>query len=183
MNKKYISANEYLRDVWQLAALIRRSNWRPDLILALWRGGAPVGVAVHEFLKSTGWPCRHLCIKCFSYTGIGTSNDEVKFECANEVLATIKPDEKVLVIDDVFDSGRTAAACLQRLTALNAKARTACVYWKPNKNTTTIKPDFYVAQVDDWLVFPHELDGLTDEELNQKDPELAKLVFACRTQH
>ena len=61
--KKYLSNNEYLEDTWALAAQIRNSGWRPDILIALWRGGAPVGVAVHEFFKATGWQVQHIPLK------------------------------------------------------------------------------------------------------------------------
>ena len=44
-------------------------------------------------------------------------------------------------------------------------------------DTTTLKPDYFVRDVGlDWIVFPHEIEGLTDEEIVAKDPELAALV-------
>jgi len=81
------------------------------------------------------------------------------------------------VVDDVFDTGKTAAAVKERIDATGAEMRIACVYWKPEKNTTTLKPDYFVRDVGlDWIVFPHEVEGLTDEEVVQKDPELASLI-------
>lgn len=176
MDKQYLTANDYLTDTWRLADQIRRAPWQPTFILALWRGGAPVGVAVHEFLKVTGWSCRHLAIKCSSYTGIGTSDTKVTFDCAEEAIAAIHKGERVLVVDDVFDTGRTSAAVRERLLQLGAEPRIACVYWKPQANCTQQQPDYFVRQVDSWLVFPHELEGLTPTELRTKNPQLANLL-------
>ena len=78
-SKLYISANEYLEDCWRLAASVRSGGWRPDFILGLWRGGAPVAVAVHEFLKVSGWSVQHIPLKSASYTGIGENDGEVVF--------------------------------------------------------------------------------------------------------
>ena len=50
-DKRYLSGDEYLRDTWRLAAQVRESGWQPDILIALWRGGAPVGVAMHEYFK------------------------------------------------------------------------------------------------------------------------------------
>ncbi|MBQ4417236.1 MAG: alcohol dehydrogenase catalytic domain-containing protein, partial [Butyrivibrio sp.] len=44
-----------------------------------------------------------------------------------------KPGDKVLVVDDVFDTGKTAAAVKQRIESTGAEMRMACVYWKPEK--------------------------------------------------
>ena len=49
-------------------------------------------------------------------------------------------------------------------------------FLKPLKNKTDRKPDYFLHETDDWLVFPHELDGLTiDEMINQK-PALEKII-------
>ena len=55
--------------------------------------------------------------------------------------------------------------------------RLACVYWKPEKNITNLKPDYFVKDVGlDWIVFPHEIEGLTKEEIAVKDPLLSSLL-------
>ena len=178
--KRYIGADEFLRDVWRLAAKIREHGWRPDRLIALWRGGAPVGVAVHEFLKTVGWPIRHSVVKSASYTGIGENPGEVVFEYADEVFESLEPGERVLVVDDVFDTGKSAAAVHKLLCARKVEFRQAVVYWKPDANRTDLSPDYFVRRLpSDWIVFPHEMDGLTSEELAEKDPFLAELVASC----
>jgi hypoxanthine phosphoribosyltransferase len=84
----------------------------------------------------------------------------------------------VLVVDDVFDTGRTAAAVRKKLTAQQCEAKIACVYWKPSKNVTDDEPDFHVRKLDEWIVFPHEIEGLTPEEIAEKDPVLAEIFGA-----
>ena len=176
MKKVYLDARDYLRDMWRLGRQVLDSGWKPDVLLALWRGGAEVGVAIHEFLKTQGVSVRHMPIKCSSYTGIGTSNVEVRFEHADSVLQNLKPGTKVLVVDDVFDTGRTAAAMHEKLEAIGCDMKMACVYWKPEKNLTKFSPDFHVRTLDRWIVFPHEIEGLTPEEIAEKDEVLAALM-------
>ena len=85
----------------------------------------------------------------------------------------------MLVVDDVFDTGKTAKAVKARIDAAGAEMRMACVYWKPEKNRTDLKPDYFVKDVgNDWIVFPHEIEGLAPEELREKDPVLADLMNA-----
>lgn len=177
MDKSYLDANQYLMDSFKLARKIYDSGFKPDELIALWRGGAPVGVAVHEFLYFKGWRPNHHAIKCGSYTGIGTRNKRVAFDGANEIFGTIKPETKVLVLDDVFDSGNTMKAVVDRLGNTGAEIRLATVYWKPKANQTDIKPDFYIHETEQWLVFPHEMAGLTSGEMKIKDPELYRLVY------
>ena len=108
MEKHYLSADDYLRDQWRLAELVRGGGWRPDFLVGLWRGGAPVAIAVHEFLKCTGWDVRHIPLKCASYTGIGQNEGKVVFTFGDEIFGLFRAGDKVLFIDDVFDTGKTS---------------------------------------------------------------------------
>ena len=180
-DKHYLTANEYHQDTWKLAAEVRMSGWKPDILIALWRGGAPVGISVHEFFKVTGWNVQHIPLKSVSYTGIGENKGGVVFTHGDLIFGMLRPGDKVLVVDDVFDTGKTAAAVKQRIESTGAEMRMACVYWKPEKNQTELKPDYFVRDVGlDWIVFPHEIEGLTDEEIVEKDPVLADLVKKAR---
>jgi len=177
VEKKYLTADGCLRDAWRLAAAIRSSGWRPDWLVGLWRGGTPAAIAVHEFFKAAGWNVRHLPLKCWSYTGIGESSDTVEFLFGDEVFGLFTPGEKVLFVDDVFDTGGTAAAVVYRSRRIGIDGKYACLYWKRPQNKTSLVPDFYVADTgDDWLVFPHEFDGLSPDEIREKDALLHKLV-------
>lgn len=177
IGKKYLGAAEFLHDQWRLAASIRASGWRPDWLVGLWRGGAPVAIAVHEFLKASGWNVRHVPLKCASYDGIGKNEGDVVFTLGDEVFSMFGKDEKVLFVDDVFDTGKTAEAVCRRMSCVGAEAKLACVYWKPGKNQTALRPDFYAKDIgDDWIVFPHEIDGLSADEAREKSPFLAELL-------
>ena len=46
----------------------------------------------------------------------------------------------------------------------------------PKKNKSDRKPDFYIHETEKWLVFPHELEGLTIEEIKKNKPELSNLI-------
>ena len=48
--------------------------------------------------------------------------------------------------------------------------KVATVYYKPGKRLVDIKPDFYVHETEKWLVFPHELQGLSEKEILKKKP-------------
>lgn len=48
MEKKYISAQELLEDSFRLAAQVYEDGFRPQFIVGIWRGGAPIGIAVQE---------------------------------------------------------------------------------------------------------------------------------------
>ena len=176
IEKTYLSAQEYQLDSFKLANIILNSGWAPDDMIALWRGGAPVGIIVHEFLYYHGFRPRHHILKCHSYTGIKSRNTEVVFEDADDIFNSIVPGSKVLIVDDIFDTGNTAKAVIEKLREFKADVRFATVYWKPDQNQTALKPDFFVEKTSKWIVFPHELDGLEPEEVKQKHPGIYDLL-------
>ena len=175
LKKTYLTANEVTRDSFLLAHKVYVSGFAPDVIIALWRGGTPVGCVVHEYLQQRGIACYHTAVKVTSYTGIGTHGEAV-IENIEAVCALLKPESRVLVVDDIFDSGRTAQALRHRLEPLARDIRFAMPYFKPGSNVMPFAPDYFVHQTDSWLVFPHELAGLTSEEIREKDPFVAGLL-------
>ncbi len=174
--KTYLSSNEVTRDSFLLANIIWSSGFRPDAIIALWRGGSPVGIAVQEFLRMKGVDCYHTIVKCSSYTGIEASHEPV-VENMGYVRAVLRPNGKVLVVDDIFDTGSTARRVKLELATTTADVRFATLYFKPSRNSTPFKPDYYVRETDRWLVFPHELMDLTPDEILEKDPFVHGLLF------
>ena len=53
--------------------------------------------------------------------------------------------------------------------------------FKPIKNQTGRQPDFFIHETDLWLIFPHELEGLTFEEIKENKPELKNLLAQIET--
>ena len=174
-DKTYIDANSLLTDSFLLARKIFDSDFKPDCIIALWRGGTPVGIAVQEFLQYKGLHCWHTAVKTASYTDIAT-HGEVTVENLDFILERLTPDTKVLVVDDIFDSGRTALAMKKALAAKTNAAKFAMLYYKPARNEAGFEPDFFVKETDSWLVFPHEFIGLSTDEIKVKNPELHRLL-------
>ena len=175
VKKIYITPNTFQRDCARLARKVFDDAWQPELILALWRGGAVPGIVISESFTYLGHAVKHAIIKCTSYAGIGQRGNQVVFQGAEETLAAIKPGQKVLVVDDVFDSGKSAEAVKLRLP--HADLRIATVYYKPDNNLVGFTPDYWIRETAEWLVFPHEMDGLTEDELRIKDPELADILL------
>jgi hypoxanthine phosphoribosyltransferase len=181
MNKIYISANELLLDSFRLAAKIHESGFRPDFIIGVWRGGTPVAIAIHEFFDYVGIETDHISIRASSYTGINEQDDKVQIAGLEYVLETIKAATRLLIVDDVFDTGHSVRAILQELRAsagddMPETVKIACPWYKPSRNLTDLNPDFYLHETDDWLVFPHELDGLTLDEIDREKGDLAELI-------
>lgn len=59
MEKHFISAQQLLEDSFKLAWKIYQSGYRPNYIVGVWRGGAPIGIAAQEFLDVPGIESDH----------------------------------------------------------------------------------------------------------------------------
>jgi len=176
--KIFISANELLNSAFALAEKIAASHFHPDVLIALWRGGTPVAVAIDEWLTYRGLDHRHYAIKTRHYAGIDHRHDEILIEGLEPVAAALKPQAKVLLVDDVFDTGLTLDQVVNTLAQLcpELDIRIATPYFKPGNNLTHRQPDYFIHKTDNWIVFPHELHGLTPAEILQGKQELR--VFA-----
>jgi hypoxanthine phosphoribosyltransferase len=173
--KIYITAEGLLRDSFELAQQILASGFRPSFLVALWRGGAPIGIAVQEFLESHGVPTDHVAIRTSSYTGIDRREKTVRVHGTDYLVSQLSFEDRLLLIDDVFDSGRSLDAVIDELTRrcrrnLPEQIKIATIYYKPARNRSRRVPDFHLHATDQWLVFPHELQGLTDEEIRLHKP-------------
>ena len=68
--KRYLTAQELLNDSFELGLRIYKSGFKPSFIIAVWRGGTPVGIAVQEMLDHLGVDTDHIAIRTSSYYGI-----------------------------------------------------------------------------------------------------------------
>lgn len=185
MKKQFVSPNDVYRRSQQMAMEIVKSGFKPTWLLALWRGGTPVGINIHEILVRSGLKVDHIAIRTSVYTGIDTVSEEkeerkkakVRVHCLEYFLKKAKKEDRVLLVDDVFDRGISMQAVLQKIKRklpeercppdLNFKIAT--LFWKPEKNQTDphIAPHYFTDKVDKdtWLVFGHELSDLTLDEI------------------
>ncbi|WP_017668102.1 phosphoribosyltransferase family protein [Sandarakinorhabdus sp. AAP62] len=173
--KIWLTADDLLGDSFRLARQVLESGFRPTHLVGIWRGGAPIGIAVQEFFDVHGVECDHIAIRTASYTGIDQQSKTVKVYALGYLIDTLNADDRLLVIDDVFDSGRSIEAVLTELKArcranMPADIRIATVWYKPARNQTALKPDYFIHESNEWLVFPHEIDGLTSAEIRAHKP-------------
>ena len=178
MEKVFISADSLLADSMELARLIVLSGFRPTYLVAMWRGGAPIGIAVQEVLEYHAIHADHIAIRTSSYTGIGDQAKTVRVHAVDYLVSRLSAEDELLLVDDVFDSGRSLDAVMDTLKRrcrrnLPQNIRIATVYYKPKRNRSTLVPDYYVRDTDSWLVFPHEIQGLTKEEILAHKPVAA----------
>jgi hypoxanthine phosphoribosyltransferase len=182
MEKHFITSKELLLDSMRLAEQIYMRGYRPHFIIGVWRGGTPTGIAVQEYLDYLGIETDHIAIRTSSYYGIDMQSKEIHVHGLDYVIENVEADQELLIIDDVFDSGRSIRAIIDKLKLkcrrnMPASVKVACPWYKPSRNMTDITPDFYVHATDKWLVFPHEMQGLTIEEIRAgKGAEFADII-------
>ena len=96
------------------------------------------------------------------------------------MIKKLQSKDSLLIVDDVHDTGLSIDQVISDLKAAceqnTPEIKIATPYFKPTKNKTNRQPDYYIHETDKWLVFPHELEGLTLEEIRANKPELAQLM-------
>ena len=185
VEKHYISPQSLLDDSFRLGAKIYDSGFRPSFILALWRGAAPIGIAVQEFLAYRGVETDHIAVRTASYSGIDDHTPEVKIYGMNYLIKNVTHEDRLLIVDDVFDTGHTIDALINHLiekTRRNSPQdiRVAVPYYKPSRNQTERVPDYYLHETEQWLKYPHSLEGLTDEEVQKHRPEIHEILATAK---
>jgi hypoxanthine phosphoribosyltransferase len=159
---------------------VLEDGFRPNFIVGIWRGGAPIGISVQEYFDFKGIETDHIAVRTSSYYGIGKQSKEIRVHGLHYLIENANAEDSLLIVDDVFDSGRSVDALIAQIRSLSRKntpqdIRVACPWYKPKNTQVDMKPDYYVRSSDDWLVFPHELTGLTPDELIEGKQELKEI--------
>ena len=180
MDKTVLTAQDLLADSFELGVRILESGFQPTLIIAIWRGGTPVGMAVQEILAYCGIESDHIAIRTSSYVDVD-ERGAVAVHGLNYIIKKVCYDDRVLIVDDVFDTGHTIKAVIDELTKrargnTPEDIRVAVPWYKPTRNETDLVPDYCIRETAEWLVFPHELDALTPEEMQATRPDLHKII-------
>jgi len=181
VEKEFISAQQLLEDSFRLGIKILDSGFKPNYIVGIWRGGTPVGIAVQELLDYFGIKTDHIAIRTSSYEGIDRRKKEIRVHGLDYISDNINYDDKLLIVDDVFDTGLSIEAVLKSLKSKARKntpedIRIATTYYKPGNRKTDFFPEYFVHETSNWLIFPHELDGLSESEIEKYKPNVSKLI-------
>ncbi len=120
----------------------------PDVVLAISRGGlVPAGMLGYRM----GW--RDMLL-----AAVVVYDDELGFRGEAEFLQFPADEQlrgkRVLIIDEVWDSGTTIAAVSARIRAAGGEPVTAVLHYKPGKSRVDIVPDLYIVETDDWVIYP-----------------------------
>lgn len=176
MDKVFISADELLRDSMELARRVVASGMRPTFVVAMWRGGTPIGITVQEVLEYYGIATDHIAIRTSSYgAGLDEQHKSVRVHATDYLVSRLEAEDELLIVDDVYDSGRSLEAVIGELRRrcrrnLPDRIRIATVYYKPARRRAELVPDYFIHETDRWLVFPHEIQGLSRAEILAHKP-------------
>lgn len=190
LQKRFIEEQELLEDSYRLAVKIYASGFRPDFIVGVWRGGSTVGIYVQECLQYLGVETDHIAIRT-SYRGMHDylqkleQGTEMRAHGLQYLYENINADDSLLIVDDVYSTGRNVAAVIDRLQEkskrnMSQDVRVAAPYYKSSANQSDREPDYYLHDCDGWLVLPYELTGLSDEEIATNKPWIKPVLDELR---
>ena len=172
MSKKMIvSWEEYKKIVEKLAVEVHK-NYKPTVLIGIMRGAAPIIDILSRILKL---PIAYIVIQSYSGKGIEDQQGQLMFAREISSLADNKDFNKVLLIDDLSDTGLTLNKSIEWLKNYGPtkdyikEVKTACL-WK--KKSSKFEPDFCPIKLDSdpWIVQPTEhYEELSIEEIMKKN--------------
>jgi hypoxanthine phosphoribosyltransferase len=139
--------NQIHRMLLSQAEKIRQSSFKPDIIIAISRGGWLPARVLSDLLETS---LDH--VKVEYYIGVAETKTEPVLQ---QGVSTAVMGKKVLIVDDVADTGESLKLVKEHITQHGAiEVRTATVYYKP---WSVVKPEYYERHTRRWVVFPWEM--------------------------
>ncbi len=130
-----------------IAKRIRRNGFKPDIILGVSRGGWPPARVMSDLLENPNV----VNVAAEFYIGVAETRD--KPVITQPVSVSVK-DKKVLVVDDIADTGQSLKLVLSHLEEEGAsEVKTTTIYYKP---WSALIPDYYEKKTTLWIIFPWE---------------------------
>lgn len=196
MNKEFLPYTTVRNNAIKMAYKIYSDGFFPDVIYISLRGGAYIGNVLSEYfkmLRKDARPVFYAAVVARSYTGIKEQQD-IMIDGWTYDPEYLRNGDKVMLIDDIFDSGRTINKLVEILINKGIPRQDIKVvvhdYKKiPGKNDLLpVQPDYFCRthlvdspQSDIWIHYTsHELVGLSPEERElhyyKEDPELKEAL-------
>ncbi len=131
----------------ELAKRVKDSGFKPDLIVGVCRGGWAPARVMSDLLENAN--TASIRIEFYLAPGVTAKKPVI----SQAIMVPVKG-VNVLVVDDVADTGESLKVAVEHLEVCGAKAiRTATLYYKPQ---SILKPDFFIIQTEQWIIFPWE---------------------------
>ena len=171
MSKKMIVGWEEYKKIVEKLAIEVHKNYEPTVLIGIMRGAAPIIDILSRILKL---PIAYIVIQSYSGKGLEDQQGQLMFAREISSLADNKDFKKVLLIDDLSDTGLTLNKSIEWLKNYGPtkdyikEVKTACL-WK--KKSSKFEPDFCPIRLssDPWIVQPTEhYEELSVEELIER---------------
>ena len=131
-----------------LAEKVRKSGFKPDVIVGVSRGGWPPARILSDLLENPNLAN----VKAEFYMGVAETKVEPSLA---QPVSTDVAHKKVLIVDEVADTGRSLELVKKHIMEEGAsEAKLATIYYKPS---SIIIPDYYEKETSRWIVFPWEI--------------------------
>ena len=158
MSKKMIVGWEEYKKIIEKLAVEVHKNYEPTVLIGIMRGAAPIIDILSRILKL---PIAYIVIQSYSGKGLEDQQGQLMFAREISSLADKKDFNKVLLIDDLSDTGLTLNKSIEWLKNYAPtknfikEVKTACL-WK--KKSSKFEPDFCPIRLgsDPWIVQPTE---------------------------
>ena len=193
--KEFLPYDVVRNDAIKLGARILKDGFVPDIIYSSLRGGAYMSNVISEYFKLAlkgKKPVLYAAVVARSYTDI-KQHDSVRIDGWTYSPEYLRPGDKILLVDDIYDTGRTLYFLVEYLLEKGVPRDDIKVVVHDYKNftykeTLPIKPDYWCRKFDinseaedRWIHYmSHELVGLKPEELEEhyykQDPELKEIL-------
>lgn len=173
----HVDPDDLLLDTFRLGRKVFQTGFRPKHAISIWRGGTPIGLGVDAYFRFQGLRYHHTSVATSSYKGIGQQSDVV-VKGLEHVIQSVCPEDGLLIIDDVYESGRTIETIVRVLrerARRNAPRdiRVATVHRKERAHVYTELPVIALHDLPEttWIDYPHELADLVGPD----DPDEERL--------
>jgi hypoxanthine phosphoribosyltransferase len=195
MRKDFLAYQTVRNNAIKLADRIFRQGFTPDVIYVSLRGGAYMGNVISEYFKlvrKDRRPIYYAAVVARSYRDVG-EQDKVRVDGWTYDPEYLRSGDKVLLVDDIFDTGRTVNHLVEIIMDKGIPrqdVRVAVHDYKLRRYLSRqlpVQPDYYcrfhelaTPEQDFWIHYlSHELVGLSEQEKKEyyfsEDPELAGL--------
>ena len=175
-----VDPNVYLVDCFQLARKIWDDGYRPDFLVAVWRGGAQPAIVIQEFFRWRGHNSYHTAARKQSHKG-AVFGGGLAIKGLDHVLEVVETSDELLLVDNVFGNGRNmyeVVSYLRRKARRNVpRVRVATVYFHPARKRFGAGPDYYLHEGKDALLLPDRLSNISEEEILLLHPELHGSIY------
>lgn len=141
------SWDEIYEMLLNLAGKIQRDGFHPDVIIGICRGGWPPARVMSDLLGNPN--LANITVEF--YVDVAETKSR---PVLTQPVSVPVDGKKVLLLDDVADTGKTLKLVKEYLLSRGAEqVKIATIYYKP---WSIVKPDYYERETRQWIVFPWE---------------------------